>query len=609
MVRMLNLKHGYIVVLFAVFAVSTFTRHTVFSQTKYEASTVLKEKFTDKSGNPLTGKGVVIGDLDSGIDVFHPMFFFADGGDFTFLDVNGDGKLTIGEDGIDKNGDGKIESSEILRYIEITDNTWGMLSQMGQEKSKYNPEFDFLYIDVNGNKKRDFGPNAGFTETDPTYGEQFFISIDGNKNGKIEAGEKLTGLKTSKIKSVRQRDNVIRRRGIDLINTEEDKNGHGTGVAGLINGGHYGVQKIHGIAPDAEIIISSIHYDYTPRFVRNFPDLIGFLRDEKVNILLIEDGEWAWEFMDGSSPEEEMLNQMARDGVTIIGGSGNMSGGNMVLIDTLKAGKTVSYTISCSGKPDDNAPRNDGVFLSFLWRDEASKIKFTVETPDGKSTDELADGNGILKVGSYNIFYSREVSPKGTVMMKFGISTQDSGIVRGKFKIKVTSDKEQELRGYVVDVTQSWSGNARWINSSDITDVSNICFPSTADSCMAIGAYVFNMGWMDVIGDLASYSSKGYNITGKLGVDLTGPGHSTFSTQKDNSYQIFSGTSSAAPHVVGAAALLLQYDPTLTHEKIRMIILNSAKKDKFTGNVPNSEWGYGKLDIENAIRYLMTNGN
>ncbi len=590
-------------ILISVFAVSV-----VFSQ-KYEASTVLEEKFIDKNGDPLTGKGVIIGDLDSGIDVFHPMFFFADGGDYNFIDVNNDGKLTIGEDGIDKNGDSKIEGSEILRYIEIKDNTWGMLSSMGQEPGRYNPGFDFLYIDVNGNKKRDFGTSAGFTENDPTYGEQFFIAFDDNNNGKIETGEKLIALKTSKIKAVRQRDNVIRRRGIDLIYTEDDENGHGTGVAGLIIGGHYGVQKIHGIAPDAEIIISSIRYDYTPRFVRNFPDLIGFLKDEKVNILLIEDGEWMWEFMDGSSPEEEMLNQMARDGITIIGGSGNMSGGSMVLIDKVKSGKSYSYTISCSGKSEEKVPKNDGVFFSFLWRDDASKIKFEVETPDGKLTGGLTEGSGILNTGQYKIFYSRDVSSKGTVMMKFGASTQDSNIVRGKFKIKVTSDKDQEVRGYVVDVTQSWSGNARWINSNAITDASNICFPSTADSCIAVGAYVFNEGWMDVVGELASYSSKGYNLTGKLGVDITGPGHSTFSTQKDNSYQIFSGTSSAAPHVVGAAALLLQYDPKLTHEKIRAILINSARKDNFTGDVPNGDWGYGKLTIEGAVRYLIMMSN
>lgn len=571
---------------------------------KYEVTTVLKEKFTDKNGNPLTGKGVIIGDVDSGIDVFHPMFFFADGGEFEWIDVNGDGRITPGEDGVDRNTNGTIDKDEVLRYIEIKDNTWGMLSSLGSNPRAYNPEFDFLYIDLNSNKKRDFGTAAGFKESDPSYGEPYFIALDENKNGIIDKGEKLVALKTSKIRAVRQRDNVIRRRGTDLIETEEDENGHGTGVAGLIIGGHYGVQKIHGIAPDAEMVFSSIRYDYTPRFVRNFPDLVGFLKDEKVNILLFEDGEWMWEFMDGSSEEEEMVNQMARDGVTIIGGAGNMSGGNMVIIDTLTAGKTETYTVSASGKIEEKIVKNDGLFFSFLWRNPDNNLSFVVQTPDGK-TSEISSGSGKETVGKYNIYYSREVSPKGTVMMKFGCSTKDSGTVKGIFKIEVKSNVSEPIRGYVVDVTQSWSGNARWINSPAITDEANVCFPSTADSCIAVGAFAVNFGWGEKVGDLATYSSVGFNINGKLGVDITGPGHSTFSTEKDLGYQIFSGTSSAAPHVVGAAALLLQYNPNLTHAEIRSILLNSAVKDNFTKSVPNPEWGYGKLSIEGAIKYLI----
>ncbi len=71
---------------------------TGLAQQKVEITTVLKEKFLDKNGNPLTGKGVVIGDVDSGIDIFHPMFFFADGGSYNWINVAGDGVFTPGVD-------------------------------------------------------------------------------------------------------------------------------------------------------------------------------------------------------------------------------------------------------------------------------------------------------------------------------------------------------------------------------------------------------------------------------------------------------------------------------------------------------------------------------
>jgi subtilisin family serine protease len=567
-----------------------------------DITTQVNEPFLDKNGNPLTGKGVVIGDVDSGIDVFHPMFFFADGDTLIWFDADSDGAFTPGIDGIDFNHDGKIEKGEVLRYIKMKNHMWGLIDETNPKG--FDPAFDFLYLDKNGNRKRDFGPVAGFTESDPTYGEQLYTALDANKNGKLDPGEKIVALKTSKIRAVRERDGTVRRRGVDLIYTEEDSSGHGTGVAGIILGGQDGVQKIYGIAPDAEIVVASVRYNNTPPFVTTFPDLLNFIRGEKANILLFEDGEWMWEFMDDSSPTEQLADEMAREGTTVIGGAGNFATGNMLIIDTLSAGENPVYVSDC---PDWVEGRiNNGVYYSFIWKDTLINLEFSVETPEGDMSPALNSQANLIRAGKYNIAYARKISPKGTVMLELGCSRPDSGAIDGKWKIHIKNPDPVIIRGYIVDVSQSWAGHSHWV-SDKITDESSITFPCTADSCIAVGAYVVNFGWFDKIGDIASYSSRGYNIDGKMGIDITAPGHTTFTTEVNNGYGTFSGTSSAAPHVVGTAALLLQYDPELTHSQIREIINNSAMTDKFTGTVPNPVWGYGKLDIVSAIKYLMNN--
>lgn len=586
-----------VIIAFLVFPLS-FLR----AQENVWYTTVLKEKFLDKNGNPLTGKGVVVGDVDSGVDIFSPFFFFADGGEFDWIDVDKDGEFKPGIDAVDFNKNGKADTDEILNFIGMKNSTYGFLKFNSKE---YKADIDFLYQDKNKNAKRDFGENDGFTENDQTYGEQLFICIDNNKDNKLSVGEKLVALKTSKVRAVREKDGTIRRRGIDLIKTEPDTIKHGTSVCGIVLGGQYGVQKMCGIAPDAELVMANINYDYTPRFVRNFPDLVKFIRDEKVNVLLFEDGEWMWEYMDGSTEEEELTNLMAQDGITIIGGGGNLSSGNMHIKDNLKSGQVAAYTFEAPKEGDKK--KNDGAFISFLWTDKNVNIAFTVETPDRKKSSELTDGSGFVKIGDYNMFYSRDVSEKGTVMFRFGFSQKDSGTVDGEWKINVKSPKDIGIDGFLVDVTQSWGGSTHWTCKDKITDEGTVTFPSTADSLIAIGAYTvnFSFGPNDALGGLCYYSGRGYNINGKVGIDICAPGHSTFTVSPDNSYTLFSGTSSAAPHVTGTAILMLQYDPTLTHSQIRNIFKATATEDEFTGKLPNTNWGYGKLNPEAAIKYLM----
>jgi subtilisin family serine protease len=75
------------------------------------------------------------------------------------------------------------------------------------------------------------------------------------------------------------------------------------------------------------------------------------------------------------------------------------------------------------------------------------------------------------------------------------------------------------------------------------------------------------------------------------------------------------GTSSSAPVVAGIAALYLEQNPTATAMQVKNAILNCAVQDTFTGtNLPNVIWGHGKADAFNtltncALTSLQENNN
>jgi subtilisin family serine protease len=61
------------------------------------------------------------------------------------------------------------------------------------------------------------------------------------------------------------------------------------------------------------------------------------------------------------------------------------------------------------------------------------------------------------------------------------------------------------------------------------------------------------------------------------------------------------GTSMASPVVTGIGALALQKCPNLTASEFRSMLTGTAKTDAFTGAVPNMSYGYGKADAFAAL--------
>ena len=101
---------------------------------------------------------------------------------------------------------------------------------------------------------------------------------------------------------------------------------------------------------------------------------------------------------------------------------------------------------------------------------------------------------------------------------------------------------------------------------------------------------------------VAHFSSRGPVSPFYIKPDIVAPGTYINSTQNNGGYNFTSGTSYAAPHVSGAAALLLQKNPELHHHEIKSLLLTTVEpvSDAYGQEFSLHAAGAGRLDIGNA---------
>lgn len=114
----------------------------------------------------------------------------------------------------------------------------------------------------------------------------------------------------------------------------------------------------------------------------------------------------------------------------------------------------------------------------------------------------------------------------------------------------------------------------------------------------------FAVGAVDDGSQIFALSSRGPSACGELEMiypELTAPGVEIRTSDLSGFYTSTSGTSLAAPHAAGVAALLLEAFPNLTAEQQSAALLNGSVDLGLAG--PDNDYGFGMLDALAAYNW------
>lgn len=556
----------------------------------------------------LSGAGVTVADIDTGVDVFHPLLFHADGGTFAWLDANNSGAFEPDQDAVDLNANLTADPNETLRFVDGTSLQFDGFPRPydvpGTNDGLFRTDMDWLYNDANGNNQRDYGPGS---DSLPGMGERVFLVADSSGNQQLDPGETLHGLGTSRIARVFDNGGVTRRRGVDLSQTTLDGMTHGTAVLSIVAGGWRGFSRYTSVAPDADLLLADPYGSGN-----SIGQSLLWSLDNGADVVIHEYTHIAGEFFDGSSNHETMVSTAHQQGVAQVLPAGNLNRGSKHAYLTLAPG--ASTTLPLIQPSGVNATTAD---MTLVWRGNADLLAAALTTPAGGAGNHYVVppwSNSTTTADGHTVASGRFLSSRGTG--RFDLHLLRTPIAAGTWTLVVTNTHSSPLtlNAFVQDNRSAFVGGFEWGDFRNPT--STVVWPATADAGIVVGSYStrgFDAGLDPVTtGGLSAFSGQGPRVDGQALLDVTAPSNYDVVAALDRAqtgswgqYRWFSGTSGAAPHVAGAVAVLRQARPDLDAVEIETALRTGARRDSFTTFQVNEQWGTGKLDVAGALRQML----
>jgi len=440
--------------------------------------------------------------------------------------------------------------------------------------------------------------------------------------------------------------------------------GHGTTVAGAACGNGLGSGHFMGVAPESEIIAVAVDY-YGSDFLTNLVDAIDYVFKKadalgKPCVINTSIGTYSGSH-DGKDLASQMIEALIteRSGRAVVASAGN--GNNINDASSLYISTHLSYTVSADTSFTWFKTMTDGKVYFDLWADKADFENVSFAFQNDNATDFSAYGrskflslatnfNFNLSNGVYHSEFVFDASLENQGKVDYYFEEID-GRIHAEFLI--TPDSTQHLWRFMTTGTGTfdvWSSAAYQGTSNMVSknlppsfvvyDIANYKLPDNrktivsswqcSDKVITVGNYSNRAYYYDIDsvqqftnetpGEIFYLSSEGPTRDNRLKPDISATGNQTFATGNitfinsalainrpkvsyDGLHARNGGTSMSSPIVAGAVALYLEANPTAQWFEIKEALKQSAKRDNYTGPIENTQYGYGKLDAFELLKF------
>jgi subtilisin family serine protease len=407
-------------------------------------------------------------------------------------------------------------------------------------------------------------------------------------------------------------------RKILVVKNQEGAGAHGTYVAGIAagNGTPHGIYK--GIAPEADLILVTYRNDVPVGGSAFVLDAIHYIQEHarvsgRPVVINISQGDNLGAH-DGMSLLERAIDNLVGLGrVQVVTSVGNERGGPVSHHAHGELEQGHDLVLPFTLMQDNSHPVNDDTIE--LWYRRGDRFAVALRTPDGWTSDFVPAGtSAIIKfpAGNQAHIYSEANHPTNGDNHIGIILEKGAGWSVGTWSLIL---RGEEIRCGDFD---AWADRPNAVTVIGFeryqSDASTVTLPGNGRRVITVGGFISRpereRKTNEIKGGIAPGSSIGPTRDGRVKPDLTAPSTLIMAPRirTDNypeCYDPLSGTSMAAPHVTGIIALLWALWPGLTAGQIRAALYSTARKDTFTGATPNTSWGSGKLDAEEAYKALL----